>query len=896
MTTELAILQTQTVADSAPGWSVPLSFGQFDPSLGTLSSIDVGIVGNVTGIAAIQNLGATAASLQINLPSTIDVAAPDGTWLASVSPEATATVNLGAYDGTTDFTGTSGTVVAGFSNVATAVSDYIPSPGTGWAIVGTGSIDLIASGQVSSSLYADGNLLSLTQGEAGATVSVQYNYQPPVVGSYGDYGVDISSGSTEVFGFPTGEPVVIRTTAPQTLAVSDRTTDWKTIVTANQFNPTLGTLLSVNLTVIGDINAGLAVENLGSTSASIGLTETADVTLTLPGSLGVATAAPSIDSVTNLAAYDGTIDFAGPSGENLTGLTGSGFTSSDVTGNLSAFIGSGTIALPVAADSPSTVTGPADLAAELLTEAGATVIISYTYAVPNGSSLPDGSELPPIRLLTLTPSTEAPIIGGSEADQAVTDRATVTPFSTVVISDLTAGESESVAVVLSAAANGTLTNLGGGSYDAANGVYTDSGSAAAVTTALDRLVFNPTPGQVAPGQTVTTGFTITDTNTGGGTDTDTTTSVIATALAEPLVISGTEASQGVTDQTAVTPFANVLVTDPNAAQTETVTVTQSAAGNGTLSRFGDGSYNAATGVYTATGSAASVTAALDGLVFTPSQVAPGQTVTTGFTIIDTDTIGLTATDTTTSVAATAGVYIDTAAAAAAIAAELDGLANPPTIDGTKVGQAVTDHGTVAPFSGVTIADTNSSQTESVTVTLSAAANGTLTNLGGGHYNAMTGVYTDVGSTVAVTSALDGLVFTPTTGQVAQGQTVTTTFTIADTDTVGARATNTASSVISTATIGITSTGPSGFIYDGGSTTQPFFVNTQSTALDVFSAPWSPSGSSATLPGITSNDFTLDVGNNQGSGFSAAFPRHQGANPIMSLFTDTGLINAHPAFS
>ena len=262
MATETTILQTQTVADSASGWSVPLSFGQFDPSLGTLSDIDVGIVGDVSGTAAIQNLGATAASLQIDLPSTIDVATPDGTALASVSPEASTTLNLGTYDGTASFTGTSGTVVSGFSSVATAVSDYIPSPGTGTAIVGAGSIDLTASSQVSSSLYADGNLLSLTQGEADATVSVQYNYQPPANGSYGGgYSSAINDvGTTSI---PvSGGPVVIRTTVPQILAVSDRTTDWNTIVTANQSNPALGELLSVNLTISGDINAGLAVENL----------------------------------------------------------------------------------------------------------------------------------------------------------------------------------------------------------------------------------------------------------------------------------------------------------------------------------------------------------------------------------------------------------------------------------------------------------------------------------------------------------------------------------------------------------------------------------------------------------------------------------------------------------
>jgi len=234
------------------------------------------------------------------------------------------------------------------------------------------------------------------------------------------------------------------------------------------------------------------------------------------------------------------------------------------------------------------------------------------------------------------------------------------------------------------------------------------------------------------------------------------------------VLSGIGGTYTITDQQTIAPFPTASVTDSNLAQTETVTAALSAAADGSLSSAGGGTYSA--GVWSMIGSTATVSAALDALIFTPTahQVAPGQTVTTIITVRDTDTAGTAAIPGSTTVIAVAGTVA-------------------PTITGTKSGQPTT--GTIQPFSSVTIGDLNFAPSETTTVTLSNPANGTLSNLGGFTATGTAGVYRDTGSAATVTAALDALIFTPA------GTAATTTFTIQDTDTAGAAATDSNTSVI-----------------------------------------------------------------------------------------------------
>jgi hypothetical protein len=454
--------------------------------------------------------------------------------------------------------------------------------------------------------------------------------------------------------------------------------------------------------------------------------------------------------------------------------------------------------------------------------------------------------------ITITPATQS----------VKTAPVSVKPFTGVVITDANAGQTETAIVTLSSAANGTLSdpNAATDGSTAATGVWSVSGSATQVAAALDGLVFTPTANQVAPGASVTTTLTVMVEDTAGeqasarSTVTATRAAVTHTASPASAQVSGTggtiydtsgnawtitsgqqiaengtvvpssaevvtlfwtgtaldqlntsgdwwtqpldgsagtelsgapagyagsttsitvtPASETVatTDAASVKPFTDVAIADANNGQTETATVTLSATADGTLSdpNTATDRSEVVNGVLTVSGSATAVATALDGLVFSPTknQVAPNSVVTTTVTASIKNTAGET-TSATTTVKAT-----DVAAAI--------------TITPATEAVAATDAASVKPFTGVSITDVDVGQSETATVTLSTAANGTLSdpNAATDGSTITNGVLTVSGSATAVATALDGLEFEPTANQVAAGASVTTKVTAAIKDTAG----------------------------------------------------------------------------------------------------------------
>ena len=102
----------------------------------------------------------------------------------------------------------------------------------------------------------------------------------------------------------------------------------------------------------------------------------------------------------------------------------------------------------------------------------------------------------------------APSITGA-ASQSTTSHAPVRPFENVTLADANANATDTLTIRLSDGHGGVGGTLSGVGLSGGDGVYTLTGSAAAVTTALHALTFTPASGG-QPNSSSTTTFTLSD--------------------------------------------------------------------------------------------------------------------------------------------------------------------------------------------------------------------------------------------------------------------------------------------------------------------------------------------------------------------------------------------------
>ena len=163
-----------------------------------------------------------------------------------------------------------------------------------------------------------------------------------------------------------------------------------------RFDPSLGALAAVDVTIVGHVSVGANVENRSNAAAVVTLTAEGTITISRPNLSAIGAVVPHASRVDDFGAFDGVIDFTGPSGRSqaqyFVGTTvSSPVISLSTPSDLALFTGAagnpGQVQLHArAADNSGIVgtsgSGPAVLTYEYTPFADVHIDVCYRYTLP----------------------------------------------------------------------------------------------------------------------------------------------------------------------------------------------------------------------------------------------------------------------------------------------------------------------------------------------------------------------------------------------------------------------------------------------------------------------------------------------------------------------------------
>lgn len=147
-----------------------------------------------------------------------------------------------------------------------------------------------------------------------------------------------------------------------------------------QFNPSLGTLQSVEIKLNGQIVSSIKAENKSSSPVTLTGSVAGTMLLNGPGFNLNLQISPSAVTAHSLAAFDGSINYAGGSGITLGNQSASSIQTQTLTGNaVNAFIGNESVNLSFLAQSNTQVSGGSNLASNISSLGNAEITVTYRY-------------------------------------------------------------------------------------------------------------------------------------------------------------------------------------------------------------------------------------------------------------------------------------------------------------------------------------------------------------------------------------------------------------------------------------------------------------------------------------------------------------------------------------
>ncbi|MEE9343853.1 MAG: LamG-like jellyroll fold domain-containing protein [Gammaproteobacteria bacterium] len=335
--------------------------------------------------------------------------------------------------------------------------------------------------------------------------------------------------------------------------------------------------------------------------------------------------------------------------------------------------------------------------------------------------------------LSVTAVNDPPLATNQTQSVAYTEGDLSVAINDIVVSDVDTSESITATLTLANPAYGALIISGGGSYDSLTGIWFLTDSLANVNAALAAVAFVPT--------------------TENDLDTSITTQIKDTAGAGPadgviaLNVTAVNDAPTATNQVQIIAYnegdvavaiSDIVVSDIDNGEMITAVLTLVNPGYGALTTSGSALYIPGTGVWSITDSVINVNAALAAVEFIPTVNNDLHT-----------SIATHVEDTTTS------GPID-----GSIALNVTAINDAPTASNLTQALAYNQGDASVAITDIVVTDVDSNETITTVLTLTNPTYGALSSSSGATYDAITGVWTLIGTVANVNAALAEVAFIP----------------------------------------------------------------------------------------------------------------------------------------
>ena len=181
------------------------TLAQFDPTLGTLTSVDLIATGSTSTHVVMENMNDQSATVKAEVNA--DIRYNIGGTILQAAPTTTQTATLQGFDGQADLKGASSKDFGNIALSGTFNQTSLTNASDLAAFIGTGTVNVAQDAKATTCSCGPGNLLSLVNTQAQGSVKVVYHYTPSNVIGPGQYKVVESQPAGFTDGFDTNDNI-----------------------------------------------------------------------------------------------------------------------------------------------------------------------------------------------------------------------------------------------------------------------------------------------------------------------------------------------------------------------------------------------------------------------------------------------------------------------------------------------------------------------------------------------------------------------------------------------------------------------------------------------------------------------------------------------------------------